>query len=234
MAQALRPLFVTVTWGAGGSTAARSLELAEVCQRQLQLTTVLHLTCTNMSRKLVDMALDEAKALGIRNILALRGDPPRSEEYNMHGEDDSNKDFTFAVDLVRYIRQTHGDYFCVGVAAYPEGHPADTFQDVQDPIRDIPYLVEKTQAGADFIMTQLTYDIEAYQKFEHALRNHESGAFKTIPIIPDCGWYKGHSLPGPARIPFLHVELGKDSIIHSGTMRLDSVVLGCWRACYRG
>jgi methylenetetrahydrofolate reductase (NADPH) len=184
MAQALRPLFVTVTWGAGGSTAARSLELAEVCQRQLQLTTVLHLTCTNMSRALVDMALEEAKVLGIRNILALRGDPPRSEEYNMHGEDDSNKDFTFAVDLVRYIRKQHGDYFCVGVAAYPEGHPADSFQDVQDPVRDLPYLIEKTVAGADFIMTQLTYDIEAYQKFENMLRNHESGVFKTIPIIP--------------------------------------------------
>ncbi|CEJ60383.1 Putative Methylenetetrahydrofolate reductase [Penicillium brasilianum] len=184
MAQALRPLFVTVTWGAGGSTAARSLELAEVCQRQLQLTTVLHLTCTNMSRALVDMALEEAKVLGIRNILALRGDPPRSEEYNMHGEDDSNKDFTFAVDLVRYIRKQHGDYFCIGVAAYPEGHPADSFQDVQDPVRDLPYLIEKTQAGADFIMTQLTYDIEAYQKFENMLRNHESGVFKTIPIIP--------------------------------------------------
>ncbi|KAJ5108652.1 hypothetical protein N7456_005327 [Penicillium angulare] len=184
MAQALRPLFVTVTWGAGGSTAARSLELAEVCQRQLQLTTVLHLTCTNMSRALVDMALEEAKVLGIRNILALRGDPPRSEEYNMHGEDDSNKDFMFAVDLVKYIRKQHGDYFCVGVAAYPEGHPADSFQDVQNPERDLPYLIEKTVAGADFIMTQLTYDLEAYQKFENMLRNHESGVFKTIPIIP--------------------------------------------------
>lgn len=184
MAQALRPLFVTVTWGAGGTTAARSLELAEVCQRQLQLTTVLHLTCTNMSRALVDMALEEAKVLGIRNILALRGDPPRSEEYNMHGEDDSNKDFTFAVDLVRYIRKQHGDYFCIGVAAYPEGHPADLFQDTQDPARDLPYLIEKTVAGADFIMTQLTYDLEAYQKFEYMLRNHESGVFKTIPIIP--------------------------------------------------
>lgn len=184
MAQALRPLFVTVTWGAGGSTAARSLELAEVCQRQLQLTTVLHLTCTNMSRALVDMALEEAKVLGIRNILALRGDPPRSEEYNMHGEDDSNKDFTFAVDLVRYIRKQHGDYFCIGVAAYPEGHPADSFQDVQDPKRDLPYLIEKTVAGADFIMTQLTYDLDAYRKFEDMLRNHESGVFKTIPIIP--------------------------------------------------
>jgi methylenetetrahydrofolate reductase (NADPH) len=133
---------------------------------------------------LIDEALEEAKVLGIRNILALRGDPPRSEEYNMHGEDDSNKDFTFAVDLVRYIRKKYGDYFCLGVAAYPEGHPVDSYQDVQDPVRDLPYLVEKTLAGADFIMTQLTYDIDAYTKFEQMLRNHESGAFKTIPIIP--------------------------------------------------
>ncbi|KAL4949164.1 methylenetetrahydrofolate reductase-domain-containing protein [Aspergillus filifer] len=184
MAQALRPLFVTVTWGAGGSTAARSIELAEICQRQLQLTTCLHLTCTNMSRVLVDQALEEAKVLGIRNILALRGDPPRSEEYNMHGEDDSNKDFTFAVDLVRYIKKQYGDYFCIGVAAYPEGHPADSFQDVQDPKVDLPWLVEKTQAGADFIMTQLTYDIDAYTRFESMLRNDESDAFKTIPIVP--------------------------------------------------
>ncbi|KAI9933276.1 hypothetical protein MW887_007749 [Aspergillus wentii] len=184
MAQALRPLFVTVTWGAGGSTATRSLELAEICQRQLQLTTCLHLTCTNMSRALVDQALEEAKVLGIRNILALRGDPPRSEEYNIHGEDDSNKDFTYAVDLVRYIRQQHGDYFCLGVAGYPEGHPPENSQEPQDPVHDLPYLVEKTKAGADFIMTQLTYDLDVYTKYENMLRNHESGVFKTIPIIP--------------------------------------------------
>lgn len=206
MAQALRPLFVTVTWGAGGSTAKRSLDLAEVCQRQLQLTTCLHLTCTNMSRALVDQALEEAKVLGIRNILALRGDPPRSEEYNTHGEDDSNKDFMFAVDLVRYIRQQHGDYFCLGVAGYPEGHPADSFQDVQDPLRDLPYLVEKTQAGADFIMTQLTYDLDAYTKYESLLRNHESGAFKTIPIIP--GLMPVHSFKILTRVTKLsHVKI---------------------------
>src|SRR5438067_785917 len=74
MSRALRPLFVNVTWGAGGSTAAKSLELAEICQRQLGLTTCLHLTCTNMSKLLVVEAFDEAKALGIRNILALRGE----------------------------------------------------------------------------------------------------------------------------------------------------------------
>lgn len=184
MSRALRPLFVTVTWGAGGSTAAKSLELAEICQRQLGLTTCMHLTCTNMNRALVDEALEEAKALGIRNILALRGDPPRSEEYNIDEEDDSNKEFTWAIDLVRYIRKVHGDHFCIGVAAYPEGHADESHPEVQDPARDIPYLVEKTKAGADFIMTQLTYDVEAYTRFEATLRDHPSGIFKSIPIIP--------------------------------------------------
>lgn len=187
MSQALRPLFVNVTWGAGGSTASKSLELAEICQRQLGLTTCLHLTCTNMSRALIDEALDHARALGIRNILALRGDAPRSEEYRDEGqlpEDDSNKDFTWAVDLVRYIRKQYADYFCVGVAAYPEGHSDQSHPEAQDPKFDLPYLVEKTQAGADFIMTQLFFDVDAYDRFETMLREHESGAFKTIPIIP--------------------------------------------------
>ena len=80
MACALRPLFVNVTWGAGSSTATKSLELAEICQRQLGLTTVLHLTCTNMSQAVLDETLEAAKEIGIRNILALRGDPPRRDE----------------------------------------------------------------------------------------------------------------------------------------------------------
>jgi methylenetetrahydrofolate reductase (NADPH) len=184
MEQALRPLFVSVTWGAGGSTAAKSLELAEVCQRQLGLTTCLHLTCTNMSRRLVDEALEEAKALGIRNILALRGDPPRPEEYHVEGEEDSHRDFSYAVDLVKYIRQQHGQYFCVGVAGYPEGHADESHPAYQSVEHDLPYLVEKVSAGAEFIMTQLTYDLDAYAKYEVTLRSHPSGLFRTIPIIP--------------------------------------------------
>lgn len=187
MSQALRPLFVTVTWGAGGSTATKSLELAEICQRQLGLTTCLHLTCTNMSRSLIDEALEQAKVLGMRNILALRGDAPRSKEYREEGqlpEEDSNNDFTWAIDLVRYIRRQYGDYFCIGVAAYPEGHSDESHPEHQSLEHDLPYLVEKTKAGVDFIMTQLFFDVEAYDKFEKVLRDHESGAFKTIPIIP--------------------------------------------------
>ncbi|KAF2106579.1 methylenetetrahydrofolate reductase-like protein [Lophiotrema nucula] len=187
MSQALRPLFVTVTWGAGGSTAQKSLELAEICQRQLGLTTCLHLTCTNMSRSLVDEALEQAKVLGIRNILALRGDAPRSEEYREEGappEEDSNKDFTWAIDLVRYIRKQYGDYFCIGVAAYPEGHSDESHPEHQSVEHDLPYLIEKVKAGADFLMTQLFFDVEAYDRAEKLWREHESGALKTIPIIP--------------------------------------------------
>lgn len=189
MAHSLRPLFVNVTWGAGGSTCDKSLALAELTQRSLGLTTCLHLTCTNMSRKLIDETLEKAKKLGIRNILALRGDPPRSEEYRDDtlpgaGEDDSNKDFTWAVDLVRYIKKQYGDYFSIGVAGYPEGHSDQSHPEHQSVGHDLPSLVEKTKAGADFIMTQLFYDVDAYAKYEKRLREHESGVFKTIPIIP--------------------------------------------------
>ena len=191
MSSALRPLFVTVTWGAGGCTASRSLELAEICQRQLGLTTCLHLTCTNMKRKVVDEALEEAKALGVRNILALRGDPPREEEYRLEDEmevgkdeDDRNEEFTWAIDLIRYIRRVHGNYFCIGVAGYPEGHADQSHPTDQDPLHDLPNLIDKTRAGADFIMTQLFYDVEAYSRYERMLREHESGVFAQIPIIP--------------------------------------------------
>lgn len=191
MAHVLRPLFVTVTWGAGGSTAARSLELADICQRQLGLTTCLHLTCTNMGRKVVEQALEAAKKLGIRNILALRGDAPREHEYRVmeegfeeQTEADSKDEFTWAADLVRYIRRTHGDHFCIGVAAYPEGHTDESYPTEQDPKQDLPYLIEKVRAGADFIMTQLFFDVSAYLKFEATLREHESGVFADLPIIP--------------------------------------------------
>lgn len=196
MTAALRPLFVTVTWGAGGSTATKSLELAEICQRQLGITTVLHLTCTNMKRAAVDEALESAKEVGIRNILALRGDPPR-QEYRDTDENgsgaaatDSNQEFAQAVDLVRHIRSQYGDYFSIGVAGYPEGHADESNPErgKQSVDNDLPFLEDKVAAGADFIMTQLTYDVVAYQAYETRLRDYVAKdgrkLFATIPIIP--------------------------------------------------
>jgi methylenetetrahydrofolate reductase (NADPH) len=187
MALALRPLFVTVTWGAGGSTSTKSLQLAETCQNQLNLTTCLDLTCTNMSLKVLNETLEEAKRIGVRNILALRGDPPRHNEYfnpPAEEDDEGKRKFVWAIDLVRYIREKYGGYFCIGVAAYPEGHAEGTCPEVQDPMRDLPYLIEKVKAGADFIMTQLVYDADKYIKFEKMLRDDPSGIFKDMVILP--------------------------------------------------
>lgn len=197
MTTAFRPLFVTVTWGAGGSTSTKSLELAEVCQRQLGVPTVLHLTCTNMTQRIIDEALDECRSAGIRNILALRGDPPR-EEYKDPVTDSTpqqtpaeGEEFVWAVDLVKYIRRKHGDYFCIGVAGYPEGHADESHPEAgkQNVEHDLPYLADKTKAGADFIMTQMTYDADAYKRYEERLRSYKDAEsdeqiFKTIPIIP--------------------------------------------------
>jgi methylenetetrahydrofolate reductase (NADPH) len=149
-----------------------------------------------MNRRLVDEALAEAKRMGVRNILALRGDPPRNDEYGVemstavvvNGVDgkseEGNVEFVWAVDLVRYIRRKYEDYFCIGVAAYPDGHADESYPEKQDPKFDLPYLIEKTKAGADFIMTQLFFDVEQYKSFEDMLRSDPSGVFKTIPIIP--------------------------------------------------
>lgn len=172
---ALNPLFVTVTWGAGGLTLEKSLDLAATCQRDLGLTTVLHLTCTNTNRQVIDDALAKAKDAGIRNILALRGDPPRTEEYWT-----PDCDFSNAVDLVKYIREQYGNYFCIGVAGYPEGHVEGSDGRFQDPKKDIPYLVEKVRAGADFIVTQLFFDVDLFVNYHQVLDLHPELAKCTV------------------------------------------------------
>jgi methylenetetrahydrofolate reductase (NADPH) len=174
------PLFATITWGAGGSTASRSLELATACQNQHEMTTCLHLTCTNMEREILDDALSKAHSAGIKNILALRGDPPRGQEYWVP----SSGEFNYAIDLVNYIRRKYGDWFCIGVAAYPEGHADGSSPERQDPLLDLPFLRQKVKAGADFILTQIFYDVSRFISFEKLLREDESGLFKSIPIIP--------------------------------------------------
>lgn len=174
---ALNPLFITVTWGAGGSTSEKTLDLAATCLRDLGLTTVLHLTCTNTNKEIIDNALEKAKANGIRNILALRGDPPRTQEYWT-----PNCEFNAAADLVRYIKAKHGDYFCIGVAGYPEGHVQGADESNQDPKNDMPYLIEKIDAGADFIITQLFYDVDKFISYEKLLRQYPQ--LKDKVIIP--------------------------------------------------
>ncbi|KAJ2724333.1 methylenetetrahydrofolate reductase 1 [Coemansia sp. Benny D115] len=165
------PLFMAVTWGAGGSTAQRTLELCGACQTVFGVDTVMHLTCTNMDRAMLDDALSSAKSAGIRNILALRGDAPRDAEYWTP----CDGGFSHAVDLVRYIRQEYGDYFCIGVAGYPEGHVES-----QDPEDDFRHFLEKVNAGADFVVAQLVYEARLFVEWEQKCR----AAGVTVPLVP--------------------------------------------------
>lgn len=151
----LDPVWIDVTWGAGGTTSQLTLEICETAQNFCGLETMMHLTCTNMPRAEIDSALKRAKAAGIQNILALRGDPPRGEEWKQ-----VEGGFAYAVDLVKYIRQEYGDYFGICVAGYPEAHV-----DASSKESDIKYLKEKVDAGADFVITQLFYDVDLFLQF---------------------------------------------------------------------
>jgi len=165
----LQPLFVDVTWGAGGSTSEKTLEICENAQKGVE--TMMHLTCTNMPIQQLHAAIERAKESGIQNILALRGDPPRGATSwkQMEGG------FANAIDLVRYIREHWGDHFGITVAGYPEGHADATNKE-----EDLIHLKEKVDAGADFIITQLFYDVDIYLEFINSCR--AIGINK--PIIP--------------------------------------------------
>ncbi|KAK1922997.1 methylenetetrahydrofolate reductase-domain-containing protein [Papiliotrema laurentii] len=158
------PLAISVTWGAGGSTADRTMELAEEASK-LGLDVILHLTCTNMPKEKVDSALKRARDLGIQNVLALRGDPPRSEEYSTTLDPEPDF-FQHADDLVRYIRKEYNDWFCIGVAGYPTPHV-----DSESPEMDLHWLKQKCDAGADFIITQLFYDVQGFEQWVRSCRD---------------------------------------------------------------
>lgn len=188
------PSFMTVTWGAGGTTASKTINLAtEIAKTYNDIPVCMHLTCTNMEPDIIDNALEECRKAGIKNILALRGDPPidMDDALDEHDEDamdedgnmlsdDTNK-FVYAADLVRYIKGKYGNEFCVGVAGYPEGHFDVSGEYDQNPVRDLVYLKQKIDAGADFVITQLFYDVDKFVAFEQMFRDQIS---MDIPLFP--------------------------------------------------
>jgi methylenetetrahydrofolate reductase (NADPH) len=164
----LSPVFVDVTWGAGGRSSDLSLRLASTVQQSIGLNTLLHLTCVGLSRDQTRYVLNECKKHGIRNILALRGDPP-VEGTPVEG------DFLHAIDLVKFIKEEFGDSFCIAVAGYPEKHiEATSWED------DLRHCAEKVAAGANMILTQLFYDPAVFFNYVKELRARGV----TVPIIP--------------------------------------------------
>jgi len=156
-----QPSFCSVTYGAGGSTRDKTLDIVENIQREHGLPSMAHLTCVGSKREDIDKFLIDAQARGIDNILALRGDPPEGQKEFVRTEGG----FEFSYQLVEAIREHEG--FSIGTAGFPEGHIACT----EGREVDWQRLKAKVDCGADFVITQLFFDNSDFFRFRNYLRD---------------------------------------------------------------
>lgn len=171
----LHPTFVSVTYGAGGSTRDRTIELVAEIQRHYGVQAMAHLTCVGATREEIGDVLHRLRSAGVENVLALRGDPPKGQERFEAVEGG----FRYASELAAFIKQNHP--FCIGGACYPEGHLECTGAGgVRDLARDLENLQRKVDAGAEFLITQLFFDNQKYFDFVARARSAGIG----VPIIP--------------------------------------------------
>jgi methylenetetrahydrofolate reductase (NADPH) len=167
--RAYEPAYVSVTYGAGGSTRRLTVELVRRIKREAGLEAMAHLTCVGATRDELAGVLDELKEGGIDNVIALRGDPPKGETAFVATE----CGFSHAAELVAFIRARYD--FCIAGACYPEKHP-----EAVSLAADLLRLKEKVDAGADVLITQLFFDPADYFNFVHRVR--ELGV--VVPIVP--------------------------------------------------
>jgi methylenetetrahydrofolate reductase (NADPH) len=165
-----RPSYVSVTYGAGGSTQDRTIELVGRIQRDLGLTAMAHLTCVGNTRKQIGEVLRRLADSGIQNVLALRGDPPKGDK-EFRPVDGG---FRYASELIQFIRDEGFD-MCVGAACYPEGHV-----ETRDLEEDLQHLVTKVSSGVDFLISQLFFD----NADMHAFVRRARSAGIDVPIVP--------------------------------------------------
>jgi len=166
----LEPDFVSVTYGAGGSTRERTAQLSTMLRSEFGLTVMPHLTCVGHSKAELNDIASRHHAAGIRNIMALRGDPPKGATEFKPAPDG----LSYANELVSLLKSKHSD-FCLGVAGYPEIHPQAV-----SPEADLYNLKRKVDAGAAFVTTQLFFDNAVYHRFVERCRK----AGINVPIVP--------------------------------------------------
>jgi methylenetetrahydrofolate reductase (NADPH) len=193
----LNPAFISVTYGAGGGTRERSFRIVDRLRKQHDIEAMAHLTCVGATRADSAGILDEAESLGIGNILALRGDPPKGQA----AFTPTAGGFGYAVDLIRFIRERGG--FSIGAAGYPEGHV-----ECPDKLLDWDRSAQKVEAGAEFLITQLFYDLDDFLAYEDYLRHKRH---VKVPIVPGI-------------LPFLNAEQIRRFTRLCGSRLPDAVV----------
>ena len=166
----LKPAFMSVTYGAGGGTSKYTLDIAKNIKELYGVPTLAHLTCVSSTKETVREKIEQIKAAGITNVMALRGDIPAE----LVDADRSGWDYKYAIDLIHELKSANAD-FCIGGACYPEIHPESATQ--KD---DIKRLKEKVEAGCDFLTTQMFFDNNLLYNFLYKIR--EAGI--TVPVIP--------------------------------------------------
>jgi methylenetetrahydrofolate reductase (NADPH) len=168
--QRIAPDFVSVTYGAGGSTRERTAQVCAFLKADFGFTVMPHLTCVGHTRDELHALADQIHGNGFRNIMTLRGDPPKGATTFTPTADG----FRYASELAALLKTRHAD-FCLGVAGYPEKHPEATSLEV-----DIDNVKRKIDAGGDFVTTQLFFDNDVYFRFVEKCRARGI----TVPIVP--------------------------------------------------
>ena len=164
---ALKPSYISVTYGAGGGTSKNTVKIASHIKKDLGVPSLAHLTCASSTREEVHAVIDRLKEEGIENILALRGDIPKDASFPIPGQ------YHYASELIRDIKE-QGD-FCIGAACYPEGHVESASKN-----EDILHLKEKVDCGVDFLTTQMFFDNSILYNFLYRIR--EKGI--PVPVLP--------------------------------------------------
>ena len=167
----LEPDFVSVTYGAGGSTREKTLDIVTRIKRDTGIEAMAHLTCVGSTKDELKSVLDRLQEAGVENVLALRGDPPKGQTTFVPTEGG----FRYASELAAFIRDRFDDSLCIGGAGYPEKHI-----ECGNPAVDLANLKRKVDSGASFIVTQLFFDNRRY--FEFVDNARANGI--TVPIIP--------------------------------------------------